>query len=120
MTFIPRTALAFAATLFATTTLATAQMTTATENAFGIMPVQTDNMLIEIPLITATADGVVEIRPVVDDRADQVLGSQVVTAGANENVLVTLTQAPLANTVRAVLIVDGQIVATQDIDFPVN
>jgi hypothetical protein len=117
MSFIPKTALAFTVALLGTTGLAVAQDTLATEDAFGVPEVQSDNMLIVLPLVTATADGVVEIRPVVDDRADQVLGSHVVTAGANENVRVSVLQKPLADAVMAVLVIDGQDVAMQQIQL---
>ncbi|EYD76450.1 hypothetical protein Rumeso_01871 [Rubellimicrobium mesophilum DSM 19309] len=103
------------AALLGTAGLVAAQETTATEDAFGLAQVQEDNMLVELPLVTATADGTVEIRGIAGDQEGQVFGSQPVTAGANENVRVTLLQAPNAETVLAVLVIDGADVASQEI-----
>ena len=101
--------------LLGTTGLVAAQETTATEDAFGPAQVQEDNMLIVLPLVTATADGTVEIRGIAGEQEGQVFGTQPVTAGANENVKVTLLQSPNADSVVAVLVVDGADVATQEI-----
>ena len=107
-----------AAAMIGSASLATAQETTATENAFGIIPVQEgNNLLIEIPLVTATADGEVQIYSVVDERQGEPLGSLPVTAGANENVRITLTTRPIADAVLAVLVIDGQAVAQQEIEL---
>lgn len=106
-----------AAALLGSVTFAAAQETLATENAIALPDVQEDNLLIVLPLVTATADGEVQIRPIVDDRADEVLGSTPVSAGANENVRITLTTAPLADAVNAVLVIDGQDVAMQEVEL---
>jgi hypothetical protein len=106
-----------AVALLGTTSLVAAQETTATENAFGLAQVQDDNMLIVLPLITATADGVVEIRGIAGDQEGEVFATHPVTAGANENVRVSLVQAPNADSVLAVLVVDGVDVATQQIEL---
>ena len=101
--------------LLGSTALVAAQETTATENAFGLAEVQEDNQLIVLPLVTATADGTVEIRGIAGEQEGEVFGSQVVTAGANENVRVSLLAAPNADAVLAVLVVDGVDVATQEV-----
>ncbi len=101
--------------LLGSTALVAAQETTATDNAFGLAEVQEDNQLIVLPLVTATADGTVEIRGIAGEQEGEVFGSQVVTAGANENVRVSLLAAPNADAVLAVLVVDGVDVATQEI-----
>jgi hypothetical protein len=106
-----------AAFLLGTATFAAAQETTATENAFGLPQVQEDNLLIELPLVTATADGVVEIRGIAGEQEGEVFGSQPVTAGANENVQITLTTAPNASAVMAVLVVDGVDAAMQEVEM---
>ncbi|HVG47433.1 MAG TPA: hypothetical protein VM899_04770 [Rubellimicrobium sp.] len=108
--------------LLGTTGLVAAQETTATENAFGLPEVQEDNLLIALPLVTATADGVVEIRGIAGEQEGQVFASQPVTAGANENVRISLLQAPNAEAVMAVLVIDGADVAMQEIrlDSPGN
>ena len=107
-----------AAAMIGSASLATAQETTATENAFGIIPVQDgNNLLIEIPLVTATADGEVQIYSIVDERQGEPLGTLPVTAGANENVRITLTTRPIADAVLAVLVIDGQAVAQQEIEL---
>jgi hypothetical protein len=106
-----------AAALIGSATFATAQETTATENAFGLPQVQEDNMLVELPLVTATADGTVEIRGIAGEQEGVVLGSQPVTAGANENVQITLTTAPNAEAVMAVLVVDGVDAAMQEVEL---
>lgn len=101
--------------LLGTTGLVAAQETTATENAFGLAEVQEDNLLIALPLVTATADGAVEIRGIAGEQEGQVFGTQPVTAGANENVRISLLQAPNAEAVMAVLVVGGVDVAMQEI-----
>ncbi len=101
--------------LLGTTTLVAAQETTATENAFGLAQVQEDNLLIALPLVTATADGMVEIRGIAGEQEGQVFASQPVTAGANENVRISLVQAPNAEAVMAVLVIDGVDVAMQEV-----
>ncbi|TNC51888.1 hypothetical protein FHG66_03490 [Rubellimicrobium rubrum] len=107
-----------AAAMIGSATLVTAQETTATENAFGIIPVQDgNNLLIEIPLVTATTDGEVQIYSIVDERQGEPLGTGPVTAGANENVRITLTTRPIADAVLAVLVIDGQAVAQQEIEL---
>ena len=106
-----------AALLIGTASFAAAQETTATENAFGVAQVQEDNLLIELPLVTATADGVVEIRGIAGEQEGEVFGSQPVTAGANENVQITLTTAPNASAVMAVLVVGGVDAAMQEVEL---
>lgn len=101
--------------LLGTTSLVAAQETTATENAFGLAQVQEDNLLVVLPLVTATADGVVEVRGLAGDQEGQVFASQPVTAGANENVRISLQQAPNAEAVMVVLVIDGADVAMQEI-----
>jgi len=101
--------------LLGTTSLVAAQETTATENAFGLAEVQEDNLLIALPLVTATADGVVEIRGIAGEQEGEVFASQPVTAGANENVRISLVQAPNAEAVMAVLVIDGVDVAMQEV-----
>ena len=103
--------------LLGTTSLVAAQETTATADAFGLPQVQEDNLLIVLPLVTATADGTVEIRGIAGEQEGQVFGSQPVTAGANENVRISLTQAPNADAVMAVLVIDGQDAAMQEIEL---
>lgn len=103
--------------LLGTTSLVAAQETTATADAFGLPQVQEDNLLVVLPLVTATADGTVEIRGIAGEQEGQVFGSQPVTAGANENVRISLTQAPNADAVMAVLVIDGQDTAMQEIEL---
>jgi hypothetical protein len=103
--------------LLGSTGLVAAQETMATENAFGLPEVQEDNMLIVLPLVTATADGMVEIRGIAGEQEGEVFGSQVVTAGANENVRISLTGAPNADSVLAVLVVGGADVAEQQVQL---
>lgn len=103
------------AVLLGTSGMVAAQETTATADAFGLVQVQEDNQLIVLPLVTATADGVVEIRGIAGEQEGQVFGTQPVTAGANENVRITLLQAPNADAVVAVLVVGGADVATQEV-----
>lgn len=106
-----------AAALIGTAGLATAQDTLATANAFGIVPVQDSNNVIEIPLVTATADGEVQIRRITGENEGEVLGSVPVTAGANENVRITLLTPPNADAVLAVLVENGADVANVEIEM---
>ncbi|TNC73017.1 hypothetical protein [Rubellimicrobium roseum] len=106
-----------AAALIGSAGLATAQETLATADAFGIIPVQDSNNVIEIPLVTATADGEVQIRRIAGTNEGEVLGSIPVTAGANENVRITLLTPPNADSVLAVLVEGGADVAEQEIEM---
>ncbi|WP_210527990.1 hypothetical protein [Rubellimicrobium arenae] len=106
-----------AAALIGTAGLATAQDTLATSDAFGIIPAQADNALIVLPLVTSTADGEVQIRRITGENEGEVLGSAPITAGANENVRITLLQRPNAGAVQAVLVVGGQDVAAQEVEI---
>ena len=68
--------------------------------------------------MTATADGEVQIRRIAGENEGEVLGSVPVTAGANENVRITLLTQPNADSVLAVLVEGGVDVTFEDLPLP--
>lgn len=85
-------------------------------NAFGLIEKQDGNGLIEIDLVTAKGDGVVQIYEIDDHDMANLLGEENVSAGANENVQITLLQPALSD-VRAVLVVDSRVVAAEEVEI---
>lgn len=85
--------------------------TTAAANSFGFQETVEDRNSIELELVTADADGVVEIY----DLHGDLLGSTMVSAGANADVRIN-TGNGYKNEVFAVLKIDGQTVATEEFD----
>jgi len=85
-------------------------------NAFGLIEEQDGNGLIEIDLVTAKSDGVVQIYEIDDHDMTNLLGEENVTAGANEGVQITLMEPALSD-VRAVLVVDGRVVAAEEVEI---
>lgn len=74
-----------------------------------------DSQSIELGQVSSSANGVVSIYDYHAGQQGELLGTEDVFAGANYDVRVTLDQ-PAVNDVIAVLTVDGQIVATQELD----
>ncbi|MBP1805320.1 hypothetical protein [Rubellimicrobium aerolatum] len=106
-----------AAALIGAAGLASAQDTLATADAFGTIPVQEDNQLIVLPLVTATADGEVQIRRITGENEGEVLATAPITAGANEDVRITLIRPANASAVLAVLVVGGVDVASAEVQL---
>ena len=76
---------------------------------------QNKDTQIELGLVRAQADGVVEVFSFHKGEVGQLLGSTDVHAGANSQVNVNIRNS--GTDAIAVLKVDGQIVETQEIDF---
>ncbi|WP_322890820.1 MULTISPECIES: hypothetical protein [unclassified Yoonia] len=67
---------------------------------------------LELGIVRAAGDGVIEIYSRTDGDKSVLLGTQTVRAGANTDVRVN-TGAPVRSDVVAVLKIDGEIVATE-------
>ena len=72
--------------------------------------------VVELDTVTADADGVVEIYNYHGGEIGDLLGSTDVMAGANTNTRVGLGNTPRTDAI-ALLKIDGQVVATQEIEF---
>jgi hypothetical protein len=103
--------------LLGTTGWVAAQETTAVD-AFSIDAEQVQNSdgVISLGLVTASQDGVIEIYDIDDTELADMLGSQVINAGANPDVKINLTRAADSD-VMAVLRVNGAVVATTEVDL---
>ena len=100
---------------FALATAATALIaTTAAADGFGYNK-GIESQSVELGQVTASANGVVSLYDFHGGEQGALLGTEDVTAGANYDVRVTLDR-PAVNDVLAVLTVDGQVVATQELD----
>ena len=77
---------------------------------------QNRDSVIELDTVRAASDGVVEIYSFHKGEVGALLGSEDVNAGANANVRVGLGKAPVTDVI-AQLVVGGQVVDTQEIDF---
>ncbi|MEY1554559.1 hypothetical protein AB3Y40_02900 [Yoonia sp. R2331] len=87
----------------------------ASANTFGFQESVEDRNSIELGLVTAAADGVVEIYNLKAGEQGALLGMQSVNAGANDDVRINIGNG-FKTDVLAVLKVDGQIVATEEFD----
>ncbi|MDO6592013.1 hypothetical protein, partial [Yoonia sp. 1_MG-2023] len=72
--------------------------------------------VLELGLVRADADGVVEIYKSVAGKPGALIGTEDVHAGANSNVRVNVGKAPQQDVI-AVLKVNGQTVAERDYDI---
>lgn len=88
--------------------------TAATANSFAFND-GFEDQTIKLGQITADSNGVVSLYDFHAGEQGALLGTQDVTAGANYDVRITLDR-PAVNDVLAVLTVNGQIVATQELD----
>lgn len=105
--------------LAAATVAATASIAQADVDYFSYGYALDASSTVDLGLVRASGNGVVEIY---DFRAGQqgaLLGSTAVFAGANQDVRVNLSLEPKTD-VLAVLKVNGQIVATKDYDISDN
>ncbi len=87
----------------------------ASANTFGFQESVEDRNSIELGLVTAAADGVVEIYNVQAGQQGALLGATMVNAGANEDLRINIGNG-FKTDVLAVLKVDGQVVATEEFD----
>ena len=86
------------------------------DSYFGFQGAQDRDFQVEIDLVRADAAGVVEIYDFNRGQAGALLGTEMVTAGANYDVRVNLGAVPV-NDVVAILKVDGVIADQQEIDI---
>ena len=87
----------------------------ASANTFGFQESVEDRNSIELELVTAAGDGVVEIYNLKAGQQGELLGFAPVNAGANDDVRVNIGNG-FQTDVLAVLKVGGQIVATEAFD----
>ena len=103
-----------------TLALATAAVLTAgaasADSYFGFGETLEDASTVELNLVTAERDGVVEIYDFARGETGALLGSSMVSAGANSDVRIEIGSRNLTDVI-AVLNIDGEIVATQDYDI---
>ncbi|SFS20214.1 hypothetical protein [Yoonia litorea] len=95
-----------AATIAATATTASA------DSFFGFKGALDPDSALELGLVRSANDGIVEIYDFHRGELGQLLGAEMVTAGANADVRVDVGVAPI-NDVIALLKVDGEVVAEQ-------
>lgn len=97
-------------------TAAALTATTAAADSFFSYAGQLDrSSTLDLGVVAADADGVVEIYDYRTGEPGALLGTEEVNAGANHNVRVAVGIPPYADVI-AVLKIDGQIVATRDYD----
>ena len=85
----------------------------ASANSYFELPrAQSSTNNLELGIVRAEADGIVEIYSRTDGEQSVLLGTQAVRAGANTDVRVN-TGTPLRSDVVAVLKVDGEVVASE-------
>ncbi len=87
----------------------------ASANTFGFQESVEDRNNIELALVTAAADGVVEIYNLKAGEQGALLGATMVNAGANDDVRINIGNG-FKTDVLAVLKVDGQVVASEEFD----
>ena len=102
--------------LVAATVAATASAASA-ENYFEFGERLESSSILELGLVRADAEGVVEIYDYSHGEIGALLGTETVHAGANRDVRVNLGMRPLSHDVVAMLKVDGQVVARRDYDI---
>ena len=102
-------------TIAATATALTAGAASA-DSYFGFAESFEDRNSIELPLVAAEGDGVLEIYNLKAGEQGALLGTATVNAGANEDVRVNIGNG-FKTDVLAVLKVGGQIVATEAFDI---
>jgi hypothetical protein len=103
--------------LFALATAAligTSSVAAANIDYFSLNPTASAGSSIDMGVVRASGDGVVEVYELRGGELGALLGSQPVTAGANSNVSVSVGIPPRSD-VMAVLRVNGEIVATNQI-----
>lgn len=88
----------------------------AAESTFSLSQVQDDNSIVELGLITSDGAGFVHIYALDAGKMGALIGSESVHAGSNSDVRIPLIDNPKQDAM-AVLEVDGQVVATQDVRF---
>ncbi len=95
----------------AITLASTASVASAT-SYFELPRAQNSGSTVDLGLVRAEADGVVEIYDILTGAEGTLIGTQNVRAGANADVRIN-TGAPVRRDVVAVLKVDGEVVASE-------
>jgi hypothetical protein len=88
----------------------------AAESTFTLPLVQDDDSIVELGRINAENDGFVHIYSLDVGKIGALIGTEEVHAGTNSDVRVPLLDNPKQDAM-AVLEVDGQVVATQEVRF---
>jgi hypothetical protein len=88
----------------------------AADSTFSLSQVQNDDSIVELGSINADGAGFVHIYALDAGTMGALIGSEAVHAGANSDVRVPLIDNPKQDAM-AVLEVDGQVVATQEVRF---
>jgi len=86
------------------------------DNYFQFADRLDDRSVLELGTVRAEADGVVEIYDFHKGELGELLGTEMVNAGANADVRINLGNKPRQDVI-AVLKVDGQIVAERDYEI---
>ena len=107
------------AIVFATAAAAITATAASADSYFSLGETLEDSATLELGTIKSQGDGVVEIYNYAGGQVGALLGTEAVTAGANQDVRVKIGSHYL-NDVIAILKVDGQTVATQDYDIDRN
>jgi len=95
-------------------TAATVLASTASADSFGYN-VGIESQSVQLGQVTSGSDGVVSLYEYHAGEQGALLGTETVSAGANYDVRVTLDR-PAIRDVLAVLTVDGQVTATQELE----
>jgi hypothetical protein len=103
-------------TALAVATLLGSVTTVLAENSFSLAQVQTRGHILELGLVRADGDGFVIVYEVRGGRANVLLGSEPIRAGANPDVRVGL-RSYSGSSALALLVIDGEAVASQRIRF---
>jgi hypothetical protein len=85
-------------------------------NSFALARVQPNDSVVELFAVTASADGIVDIYDYNIQSLGRLMGTQIVTEGANSEMHISLLGRPLGNLL-AVMSIDGRVVAEQEIDL---
>jgi hypothetical protein len=88
----------------------------AAESTFMLPLVQDDDSIVELGRINADGSGIVHIYALDAGKVGALIGSEAVRVGTNPDVRVPLIDNPKQDAM-AVLEVDGQVVATQEVRF---
>jgi hypothetical protein len=98
------------------TVLGTATLAAADTSYFSLQNTMGGSDTLDLGVVTAAGNGTVSIYDYRLGTQGKLLGSEAVNAGANSDVRVDVGTAPIGDVI-AVLTVNGQIVATRDIQI---
>jgi hypothetical protein len=110
MTMTTRTLALTAALVMGSATLASA------ESTFYLERIQDADDIVRFSNVLAEEDGVVEVYSFRQGRIGDLLGRESVSQGVNSDVMISVRTQPVGD-LMAVLKVDGQVVASQEVDL---